>query len=261
MLKFLVNAVAAMTVIFLVGPLFVVVAASFTTTNYIAFPPVGFTLDWYKGVLMRGDLVASFFVSLQVAVLVSVLATALGTIAALGLSQSNAIGRDFLRALIVSPLVLPTVVTGVALYTFSMKYEMHSTYLTLVAGHSLITIPYVVRTVGAALVELDTALPEAAECLGASWFRRLREVIAPAILPAIMVSLLMSFIVSFDQVTISIFLVSPDVSTLPVKLYNYVLFSLDPMVAAASALMIVFAYALVLVVERAFGLDRLFKNS
>lgn len=248
----------ACTLVFLLGPLVIIVAGSFTEAPHITFPPEGFTLRWYEQLMGRDDFLRSFLDSLILAVAATVAATLLGTIAAIAMARENFVGREFFRAFLMSPLILPTVVTGVALFQFIRLLEIPSNMLGLVIGHTLITLPYVIRTVGAAIVGLDTSLAEAAESLGARPLRVLFQVVMPAIAPAILVSVIFAFIVSFDQVTISIFLTGPDVTTLPIRIFTYIEFAIDPMIAAVSTLLILFAYLLVIGLERVFGLDRVF---
>lgn len=254
----LLNTSAALVVLFLLGPLLFVIGGSFTTTKYLTFPPVGFTLDWYQRLLGHRDLLDAFIVSTVVASAACILATVIGTITAVALHQTSSRMREYLSAFVTSPLVLPTVVTGVALYSFFQDIQFNGPWTWLIIGHTIITIPYVVRNVGAALMELDPACVEAAMGLGAGWSRIMWSVITPIVAPAILVSALLVFIVSFDQVTVSIFLATPDTTPLPVRIYSYLEFGLDPMVAAVSTLMILFAYVLVAVIERVFGLHRMF---
>ena len=136
--------------------------------------------------------------------------------------------------------------------------DVDAPFAGLVIGHIVITIPYVVRTVGAGLVRLDPAIEEAAESLGAGTARTLLRVTLPAIGPSILAAVIFVFITSFDQATVSIFLSGPDMMPLPVRILNYIEFAVDPMVAAVSALLIVFAFALVAVLQKVLGLDRAF---
>ena len=252
------NIWTALVVTFLVGPLLVIVAGSFTETSYVTFPPKGFTLHWYEQLWGREDFLESFIDSILLAVIATVAATIIGTVTAIGLSRDRFVGREVFRAFVMSPLILPTVVTGVALYQFVRVTEIDSNMLGLVIGHTLITLPYVLRTVGAAIISLDPQYQEAAESLGAKPVRVLFQVTMPAIAPAILVSIIFAFIISFDQVTISIFLTGPDVTTLPIRIYTYIEFAIDPMIAAVSTLLIVFAYLLVVALEKAFGLNTVF---
>lgn len=258
MARFSLNAWTTAAVIWLLGPLIVIVAGSVTEAPYVTFPPEGFTLKWYQQLMGRADFLHSFIDSIVLATVATVLAVLLGSVAALALSRDKFAGRELFRAFLMSPLILPTVVTGVALFQFSRLMGVTSNMVGLVIGHTLITLPYVIRTVGAAIVTLDPTLAEAAESLGATPSRVLLRVVMPAIAPAILVSVIFAFIVSFDQVTISIFLTGPDVMTLPIRIYTYIEYAIDPMVAAVSTLLILFAYALVVALERMFGLDRVF---
>jgi len=252
------NLWTVLVITFLIGPLLVIVAGSFTETSYVTFPPKGFTLHWYEQLWGRDDFLESFIDSIVLAVVATAAATLIGTVTAIGLARDRFAGRELFRAFVMSPLILPTVVTGVALYQFVRLIEINSTLLGLVVGHTLITLPYVLRTVGAAIVGLDPQYQEAAESLGARPVRILFQVTMPAIAPAIVVSMIFAFIISFDQVTVSIFLTGPDLMTLPIRIFTYIEFAIDPMIAAVSTLLIIFAYLLVVALEKAFGLNAVF---
>lgn len=245
-----------LVVLFLLGPLVVIVGGSFTETPYVAFPPVGFTWRWYAQLLNRADFLQSFLVSLVVAALCSVAAMAFGVAAVLGLHRHGFAGGRLFRAFLMSPLVLPTIVTGVALLQFYYLIDLDAPMTGLLIGHVLITIPYVIRTVGAGLVGLDPAIEEAANSLGAGALRTLFRVTLPAIAPSIMAAVVFVFITSFDQATVSIFLAGPGMVPLPVRIYNYIDFAVDPMVASVSTLLILFAFGLIALLQRLLGLDR-----
>lgn len=245
-----------LVVLFILGPLIVIVGGSFTETPYVAFPPAGFTLRWYAQLLGRVDFLHSFLISLALAALCSVGAMVLGVAAVLGLHRHGFTGRRLFRAFLMSPLVLPTIVTGVALLQFYYLIDLDAPMTGLLIGHVLITIPYVVRTVGAGLVGMDPAIEEAANSLGAGALRTLWKVTLPAISPSIMAAVIFVFITSFDQATVSIFLAGPDMMPLPVRIYAYIDFAVDPMVAAVSTLLILFAFGLIALLQKLLGLDR-----
>jgi putative spermidine/putrescine transport system permease protein len=247
---------AALVVAFILGPLIVIIGASFTTTPYVAFPPQGFTLKWYGILMGKKDFLQSFIDSVLLGACTTLGAALLGTPAAIGLHRWSAGGRAALRGFVMSPLTLPTFVTGVAMLQFFYAIEFDAPLAGLLFGHLLITVPFFVRTVGAALVALDPALEEAAEGLGAGPLRILLRVTIPAVLPSMLAAVTFVFITSFDQVTISIFLATPDLMPLPIRIYNYIEFAVDPMVAAVSTVLIVFAFLLVIAMQRLFGLDR-----
>lgn len=249
---------AVMVVVFILAPLIVITGASFTTTPYIAFPPVGFTLDWYARLFQRDDFLQSFWDSIIIATLCTAIATPVGALAAIGIHRYGGRTRELLQMFVMAPLILPTVVTGVALLQFYQVAHFDWTLMGLVLGHVIITLPYVIRSVGAGLFSIDPAIEEAATSLGASQIRVLLKVILPNLSASILVSVIFVFIVSFDQVTVSIFLSNSDITPLPIRIFSYVEFSADPMVAAISAVLILFAYALVWTLERSFGLDKVF---
>ena len=256
MLDRVLDAVGWLVVVFILGPLIVIIGGSFTETPYVAFPPVGFTLRWYSQLLHRGDFLQSFLISLVLAGLCCVGAMLLGVSAVIGLHRYGVSGQRLFRAFLMSPLVLPTIVTGVALLQFYYLIDMDASLTGLLIGHVLITIPYVIRTVGAGLVGLDPAIEEAANSLGAGGLRTLLKVTLPAIAPSILAAVIFVFITSFDQATVSIFLAGPDVMPLPVRIYNYIDFAVDPMVASVSTLLIVFAFGLISLLQRLLGLNQ-----
>lgn len=256
MLDRILGAVAWLVVAFILGPLVVIVGGSFTTTPYVAFPPVGFTWRWYEQLMHRPDFLRSFGISVLLAVLCCVVAMALGVSAVVGLHRHGFAGSRLFRGFLMSPLVLPTIVTGVALLQFYYLIDLEAPLGGLLIGHVLITVPYVVRTVGAGLVGLDPSIEEAASSLGAGSMRALFRVVLPAIAPSMMAAVIFVFITSFDQATVSIFLAGPEMMPLPVRIYTYIDFAVDPMVAAVSTLLIVFAFGLIAVLQRVLGLDR-----
>jgi putative spermidine/putrescine transport system permease protein len=256
MLDRAINAAGWIVVLFILGPLFVIIGGSFTETPYVAFPPTGFTLRWYQQLLHRGDFLNSFLASIVLALLCSGVAMVLGVLAVVGLHRHRFLGHALFRAFLMSPLVLPTIVTGVALLQFYYLIDMAAALPGLLIGHVLITIPYVVRTVGAGLAGLDPAIEEVSSSLGAGAVRTLLKVIIPAIAPSIMAAMIFVFITSFDEATVSIFLAAPDLMPLPVRIYSYIDFAVDPMVAAVSTLLIVFAFGIIALLQRLLGLDR-----
>lgn len=255
------NVAAWLVVAFILGPLVIIVGGSFTTTPYVNFPPTGFTLDWYRQLLGRADFLHSFVDSLKIGIATTVIATVIGVAAAVGFSRSRFVGREAFRVFVMSPLVLPTIVTGVALMQFFHMVGFISTLAGLVIGHTLITIPYVVRTVGAGLAGLSHEIEEAAQSLGAGPLRVLLRVTLPAIAPSILASTIFVFVTSFDQVTVSLFLTGPDVVPLPIRIYTYIDYAIDPMVAAVSTLLILFAFVVVALLQWLLGLDRAFGAS
>ena len=241
---------------FLIAPLVAVAGGSLTRTAYVAFPPQGVTLRWYSQVLQRADVLESLAVSVGLAGLCTICAAALGVAAAVGLHR-HADHRlaPVLGTALLSPLVLPTVVTGVALLQFYAMVDLDAPLAGLLAGHVVITVPYVLRTTSAALQRLDPALEEAAASLGAPAGRALVRVTLPAAAPGILSGMVFVFVTSFDQATLSMFLSGPGVTPLPVQLLNMIEFAVDPSIAAASTLLILASFVLVFLLQRVLWPD------
>ena len=253
-----VNAIGWLVVLFILSPLIIIIGASFTETTYVAFPPKGFTLRWYQQLMSRQDFLESFLFSIVLGFLCTLAAMILGSLAAIGLHRHRFFARAFFRSFLLSPLVLPTIVTGVALLQFYYIIDLEAPLLGLLIGHVLITVPYVVRTVGAGLVGLDPAVEEAANSLGAGTLRTMLRVTLPAIAPSMLSAAIFVFITSFDQATVSIFLSQSAVMPLPIRIYSYIEFAVDPMIAAVSTLLIFIAFGLIALLQKVLGLDRAF---
>jgi putative spermidine/putrescine transport system permease protein len=177
-----------------------------------------------------------------------------GALCALALARGNLPGARLLTALFLSPLMLPAILTGLALFQVFMLSGIGRPVWGLVIGHSIVAVPYVLRTTLAVLHNFDRRVEEAAASLGAPPWRVFFEVTLPLIRPGVLAGAIFAFIVSFDQFPISLFLVVPNGETLPVVLFNYIRFDLDGAIAAASMVSIFLALAVVVLLERTIGL-------
>ncbi|HML12456.1 MAG TPA: ABC transporter permease [Xanthobacteraceae bacterium] len=247
-------AVNAGIVFFLLLPIAIVAVFALNPTPYIAFPPVGVSLRWFAKFFTSPDFMRSLALSLEVAAVVVVLATIVGALGALAIARGNLPGARLLTAAFLSPLMLPAILTGLALFQLFMLAGVGRPLWGLVVGHTLVAVPYVLRTTLAVLHDFDRRIEEAAAVLGAPPARVLREVTLPLIRPGVIAGGIFAFIVSFDQFPISLFLVVPNGETLPVVLFNYIRFDLDGAIAAASMVSIALALAVVFALERLIGL-------
>jgi len=241
-------------VFFLLVPIAIIAVFALNPTPYIAFPPVGVSLRWFAKFFASADFMNSLWLSLRVATVVVVLATVIGALAALAIARGNLPGARLLTAVFLSPLMLPAILTGLALFQVFMLAGIGRPLWGLVIGHTLVAVPYVLRTTLAVLHDFDRRIEEAAAVLGAPPARVFREVTLPLIRPGVMAGGIFAFIVSFDQFPISLFLVVPNGETLPVVLFNYIRFDLDGAIAAASMVSIAVALAVVFALERLIGL-------
>ena len=239
---------------FLLAPIAIVLVFALNPTPYISFPPVGVTLRWFVKFFETADFMRSLWLSLWIAACVLVLSVVIGGACALALARGHLPGRAFLTAFFMSPLMLPAILTGLALFQGYLLSGIGRPVWGLIMAHTLIAVPYVLRTTLAVLHNFDRRIEEAASVLGASPVRVFFEVTLPLIQPGVFAGGVFAFIVSFDQFPVSLFLVVPKGETLPVVLFNYMKFDLDGAIAAASMVSILLALAVVLVLERLIGL-------
>ena len=252
----IISVIAWGAILFLIAPLLIIVVSSFTETDFVTFPPQGFTFRWYHEAIAQGGFVEAFFDSLIIASATMLGASLIGIPTALGLRMGTTRTQAILRSVVMAPLTLPAIVSGVALLQIYYASGMDAPLFGIVVGHILIAVPFFIRTVTAGLERVPVSILEAAESLGASRLRILFRVLLPSILPSICAGLAFVFIVSFDEVTMSIFFSNPDIMPLPIKIYNYIEFSVEPVIAAISTILIFSSFVLVVILQKAFGLDR-----
>lgn len=250
-------AVDAAAVVFLFAPLAVIVLTSFSTSAYLTFPPRGFTVVWYARMFAAEGFLASLALSVRLGLAVAVVSVVLGTLAALGLAAHELPGRRLLSSFALSPLIVPSLVTGIALLQFFRAWDVSSPFAMLLLGHVVITVPYVVRTVGASLELFDWSLVDTARVLGAGPARAFFRVTLPLIRPGVAAGAIFAFLVSFDNFTVSMFLQAAEAVPLPIRLFQYMEVILDPTVAAISAFLIVLSFGILVATDRIVGVRRL----
>lgn len=246
----------ALLFLFLLGPVLLVFPISFSADTNIAWPPSGWSSRWYRAMLVQPDLGEALRNSLVLAASVTILALVIAMPAAFALGRAKFRGREVLLSALTAPLLLPTIVLGLALLIIFVSRGLVGSWPGLVMAHLLVTVPYALRILLTSLNGLPAAVEEAASSLGAGPWPVFRRITLPLMLPGVVASAAIVFLVSFDEVVITLFIVGPRLTTLPVALYHYVEARTDPMVAAISVLMVLFTLALVVVVERAVGLRR-----
>src|SRR5947209_9337773 len=234
---------AVLTLVVMLLPVVIVVLAGLNAGEYLTFPPQGLSLRWVIGFLTSPSLRTSYLLSLTIASVVMLFSTTLGTMAALFLTRVDFPRRSLMRAYFLAPLMLPGLVVGLALYVFYIvtNVGLARTLPGMIIGHVVVTVPYVIGTVSAALYNFDVSLEDAARSLGAGPVRTFRAITLPVISPGIMAGSIFAFIVSFGQFDISLFLSTPNVTPLPIAMYNSLRYRFEPTAAAAG----VFAIALV----------------
>jgi len=234
-------------------PIFFVCWLSFFKNEILSFPPEGYTLRWFAALWLQPQFANGFLTSLEVAALAMLGGLAVGIPASLALVRSELPLREALNTLLLSPLVVPGIVIGTSLYFFLIDVEIATelpltgSMAGLVFGHILITIPWTVRLIAANLVGIDRAIEEAAMNLGADRLRTILKVTLPVIRPGVVAAALFSFVVSFGNLELSLFLVSPGETTLPIAILQYLEWKIDPTIAAVSLIQIaIIAVAMVI---------------
>lgn len=250
-----ITAIALLALAFLLLPLVVIVGASLTQTEYLAFPPQGLTLRWYETVLADPSYMNSFGTSTLLALIATLCAIVLAVPSALAIARNRFIGRGAFSALLMSPLVLPHLVLGAALLQFGTMIGLVRSFEALLVGHVVIVTPYVLRTVLPLLSSDQLAHEEASRDLGAGPVETFFRVTLPAIRPGIVSGGIFAFITSFINVELSIFNTTSTLNTIPVQLFNYVQYSVDPSIAAVSAVTIIAAALAIIAIDRTIGLD------
>lgn len=251
----LLKVVVGLLLLLVVVPLVVPLLMSISDTAYIVFPPQGFTLKWYAAVLTNPEAQGSFLFSLELAAIVTTGALVLGIPCAVGLTRFEVPGQHAVLGIILSPLIVPLIVTGVALLQVFSMMGSRATLLQLVIGHMVICLPYVIRSVSASFVLVNRNLEDAASVMGAAPHVVATKVVWPQVRPGIMAGGIFCFIVSFDDYPISMWLADGNHFPIPLYLYTIIERSFDPSIAAIASLMIVFALLLVLVIEKVFGIS------
>lgn len=243
--------------VFMLVPLLVVIASSLSNSAFLVFPPPGLSLRWYGEILGSQAYIDAGWTSLKLALATVVLALTLGTPAAIALSRFRFRGQSAISALFLSPLILPSLIFAIGLLIVFSRYATGPSFLGLVIGHTVITLPYVIRTVSANLADLDPHLDEAARIMGARWWQRYALVILPQCRTGMAAGAFFAFNISFDDAVIALFMRAPNVETLPMRIYSTLEFSPDPSVAAVSTIMILMTIILVVMLNKIFGLSRI----
>ncbi len=253
------RAIAGVTLFILLAPVAIVVLAGLNSGDHLSFPPEGLSFRWITAFFQSDIFLPAYGFSLVIALVTMVFSTVLGTMTSLFLVRTRFVGREFMRAFFMSPLMLPGIVLGLALYLFyiSSGIGLLRTIPGLVVGHILVTCPYVIGTVSAALVGFDTSLEEAARSLGAGRFTTFRKITLPVIAPGIVAGAVFSFIVSFGQFDVSLFLTPPNSTPLPMALYVSLRYTFEPTAAAAGIFAIFLVVVSMLITAKLTNLKRL----
>ncbi len=259
--QFALNVTASLLYLFLLAPIIIVVIAAFNSGNYLKFPPEGFSLRWFRALLSSEPFIDAFLFSLRLAVIVMILSTSIGTAAALYVTRYSRRFRSGIQLMMIAPLPVPAILTGIALLIFFYATNISTnSFVNLIIGHTLVTLPYVFLTVSTVLVGFNRSLEEAARSLGAGPWTTFYRITLPILKSGIISGAVFAFIISFDEFPISLLLAGVGSTPLPLQLFDYLRFSFDPTAAAVSTVTILMAVIVVLITERLVGLDSLYSR-
>ena len=252
-------AFAVLVYLFLMGPLVIVIGSSLSDTTYLTFPPQGLTLHWFWQIWEISAFRRTIVTSLQIAFLSTALALLIGIPAAYALNRYRITLPGWLSTLFVLPVLVPEIVLGFSLLRSVAVGSDLPIFSTLLMGHTLIVLPYCVRVVSASLASFDFAIEEAAISLGSPPVRTFFTIVLPNIRAGVIAAFILAFITSINDVSVSLFLTGPGVSTLPIQILAHVEQFFDPVVASVSVLLMLLTVAVMAVVERTLGLTFLAK--
>lgn len=257
--RLLLNGTVVLLYLFLLAPIAIVVIAAFNSGQYLRFPPEGFSLRWFDKFLHSEPFVDAFLFSLKLATIATLLATTIGTAAAFYIVRRARRFRTLLQLLMISPLPVPAILTGIALLLFFYGIGLGTRGMVgLIVGHTIVCLPYVFLTVSTVLIGFNQSLEEAARNLGAGPWTTFWRVTLPIVKGGILSGAVFAFIESFDQFPISLLLAGVGSTPLPLQLFDYLRFSFDPTAAAVSTVNILMTVVFVLVTERLVGLESLY---
>ncbi|MFD1719666.1 ABC transporter permease [Georgenia deserti] len=254
----LMAALAVLAYIIMIVPIVFVVTTAFTAGSTLRFPPDGVSARWFGEALSYQPFTSALGSSLLLAVIATLASLALGVPVALGIRRGRLPGKNLLEGLFLSPLIVPELVVGLALFQQFMVGLRMDNLPTLIIGHTALMFPYAVRVTGASLALADPALEEAARGLGASPARTFWTITLPLLRPGIFSAGLLSFVTSFNNVPLSLLLQTREFRTLPVTMLDYVQQQYDPMVAAMSTLLLAGTVVIALLAERTVGFAKIF---
>lgn len=242
-------AVCGLVFLFLVLPLVVVVPISFSDSAYLQFPPPRYSLRWYREFLNDPNWLDAAWRSVKIASATGVMATVLGTLIAFSLVRGRYAGKGLIEQFVMAPIALPSIVYSVAAYNLFSAFQLVGSWQGIAVAHTIHALPLVLLVVGSSLRTIDVSTELAAQGLGANWFTAVRRITLPQIRPALVSAAFIAFISSFDELVIAMFLGGVSV-TLPKKMFDSIMYEIDPTIAAVSVLQIALVIVVLLIIGR-----------
>ncbi len=238
--------------LFLMAPILAIMPLSFNSETFFSYPMPGFSTKWYvgeQGFFTNSRWTDALKLSVIVAFATTILATCLGTLAALGLSRSNVPGRAAIMAVLISPMIVPVIISAIGLFFFYAFIGLNGTVIGIILAHTALATPFVVITVTATLMSFDRTLMRAGASCGAPPYTVFSKVVMPLILPGVISGALFAFVTSFDEVIVILFIGGPEQRTLPRQMFSGIRELISPTITAAATVLILFSTALLVTVE------------
>ena len=235
--------------LFLISPIIAIMPLSFNSETFFSYPMPGYSLRWYEDFFFNERWMSALKMSFIVAIAATALATTLGTIAALGLSRANFPAKSTVMAVLISPMIVPIIISAVGMFKFYAEMNLAGTLLGVVLAHTALATPFVVITVTATLSAFDKTLIRAGASCGAPPYTVFFKVMMPLILPGMISGALFAFVTSFDEVVVVLFLASPEQRTLPLQMFAGIRELISPTITAAATVLVLFSTALLITVE------------
>jgi putative spermidine/putrescine transport system permease protein len=238
--------ICALMALLMLAPLTIVLVISFSSAPFLTFPPPGFSFQWYRTFFGDAEWMETLWTSVRIMLPTSVLATAFGTSAAIAIGRGRIPGASIIVGLLMAPLVVPVIITAAAIFGAFRAWGLYGTLLGLILAHTVLTIPFVLSTVLAALRLVDTRLEDAALTLGATHWKTFWRITFPMILPAVISGLLFALVISFDELVVSLFISTPYVRPITVQMWSDVRGAVDPTITAIATSLFVFTLSVML---------------
>ena len=237
--------ICALIFLFLIFPILVILPLSFNAEPYftfteemLTFDPAGYSLRWYNDLLSSQEWISSIRNSFIISIASTIIATTLGTLAALGLSRRNMPARGFITAVLISPMIVPLIITAAALFSFYARIELSQTFFSIIMAHVVLGTPFVVITVTAALASFDEQLIRASSSLGANQMTTFFRVILPLVLPGVIAGALFAFVTSLDEVVVVLFLAGPEQTPITVRMFSGLREEISPTILALATILV-----------------------
>jgi putative spermidine/putrescine transport system permease protein len=238
-----------LVLVFLMAPILAIMPLSFNSEAFFSYPMPGYSLQWYQDFFFNPRWQSAFRTSIIVAFFTTAFATSLGTLAALGLSRANFPAKGLIMAILISPMIVPVIISALGMFLFYARFNMTGTLIGIVLAHTALATPFVVITVTATLAGFDRTLMRAGASLGAPGHTVFFKVVMPLILPGVISGALFAFVTSFDEVVVVYFIGSAELRTLPRQMFSGIREMISPTITAAATVLVILSTTMLVIVE------------